>query len=353
MKKTHLLVGLGISISLLTACQNSSSGSSSNTAPTKAETTTQTTVAPKPVTDYTLYNSVLKDYKEVVEDLSKHPNDHSKITLNDNVNLLAYSLKKDFDSPGITYTLYDFDKNGVDELVISMSPRKDDHGIIDIYTISDEKLIRVTNRENQLDMIGERMSILPLEDGTFSYIGAGTAKDHLYIHYKFNEKGDALEEIKRGTTEDTIKNLPPKLDLKQTEWKPTQWYITSPEKQKEVAKKKVDIQAIQNGDYSSLKGTWVDGTGHTFIFDDKGLVDENYEMKLSSFKELEGTLRGGYGPKNSPVGGAAVYIIPGGVTMTAYKNDTFVDPAPTDKDRIFAGQQLPRFASEFHYRIDN
>lgn len=92
MKKTHLLVGLGISISLLTACQNSSSGSSSAT--TEAETTTQTTVAPKPVTDYTLYNSILKDYKEVVENVTKHANDHSKIKHNDNVNLLAYSLKK-------------------------------------------------------------------------------------------------------------------------------------------------------------------------------------------------------------------------------------------------------------------
>ena len=88
MKKTHLLVGLGISISLLTACQNSSSGSSS------ATTEAETTVAPKPVTDYTLYNSILKDYKEVVENVTKHANDHSKIKHNDNVNLLAYSLKK-------------------------------------------------------------------------------------------------------------------------------------------------------------------------------------------------------------------------------------------------------------------
>ena len=117
--------------------------------------------------------------------------------------------------------------------------------------------------------------------------------------------------------------------------------------------KKLDIQAIQNGDYSSLKGTWVDGTGHTFIFDEKGLVDENYEMKLSSFKENKGTLIGGYGPKNLPVGGAAVYIIPGGVPMTDDRSGTFVDPIQTDKDRIFAGQQFPRFADEFHYRIDD
>lgn len=108
MKKTHLLVGLGISISLLTACQNSSS--SSNSATTEVETTTQTTVAPKPVTDYTLYNSVLKDYKEVVENVTKHQNDHSKIKHNVNVNSIAYLVKKGFDSPGISYTLYDFDK---------------------------------------------------------------------------------------------------------------------------------------------------------------------------------------------------------------------------------------------------
>ena len=231
-----------------------------------------------------------------------------------------------------------------------MGPTREDHATLDIYTISDGKVIRLTNKDNKLDKIGDKSNLYPLEDGTFSYSSSDTAN---YARYRLNKKGDAFEVVTEGTTEDVIKNLPPKLDLKQNEWKPTQWYITSPEKQKEVAKKKLDIKAIQNGDYSSLKGTWVDGTGHTFTFDEKGLVDENNEMKLSYFKEYKGTLIGGYGPKNSPVGGAAVYIIPGGVPMTADRNDTFVDPIQTDKDRIFAGQQFPRFASEFHYRIDD
>lgn len=348
MKKTHLLVGLGISISLLTACQNSSSGSSSAT--TEAETTTQTTVAPKPVTDYTLYNSVLKDYKEVVENVTNSNAQKKSNSQNPNVNSTAYSVKRVYDAPGISYTLEDFDKNGVDELVITMGPTREDHATLDIYTISDGKVIRLTNKDNKLDKIGDKSNLYPLEDGTFSYSSSDTAN---YAHYRLNKKGDAFEVVTEGTTEDVIKNLPPKLDLKQNEWKPTQWYITSPEKQKEVAKKKLDIKAIQNGDYSSLKGTWVDGTGHTFTFDEKGLVDEDNEMKLSYFKEYKGTLIGGYGPKNSPVGGAAVYIIPGGVPMTADRNDTFVDPIQTDKDRIFAGQQFPRFASEFHYRIDD
>ena len=347
MKKTHLLIGLGISISLLTACQSSNSGSSSAT--TEAETTTQTTVSPKPVTDYTLYNSVLKDYKEVVENVTNSNAQKKSNSQNPNVNSTAYSVKRVYDAPGISYTLEDFDKNGVDELVITMGPTREDHATLDIYTISDGKVIRLTNKDNKLDKIGDKSNLYPLEDGTFSYSSSDTAN---YAHYRLNKKGDAFEVVTEGTTEDVIKNLPPKLDLKQNEWKPTQWYITSPEKQKEVAKKKLDIKAIQNGDYSSLKGTWVDGTGHTFTFDEKGLVDENNEMKLSYFKEYKGTLIGGYGPKNSPVGGAAVYIIPGGVPMTADRNDTFVDPIQTDKDRIFAGQQFPRFASEFHYRID-
>ena len=348
MKKTHLLIGLGISISLLTACQSSNSGSSSAT--TEAETTTQTTVSPKPVTDYTLYNSVLKDYKEVVENVTNSNAQKKSNSQNPNVNSTAYSVKRVYDAPGISYTLEDFDKNGVDELVITMGPTREDHATLDIYTISDGKVIRLTNKDNKLDKIGDKSNLYPLEDGTFSYSSSDTAN---YAHYRLNKKGDAFEVVTEGTTEDVIKNLPPKLDLKQKEWKPTQWYITSPEKQKEVAKKKLDIKAIQNGDYSSLKGTWVDGTGHTFTFDEKGLVDENNEMKLSYFKEYKGTLIGGYGPKNSPVGGAAVYIIPGGVPMTADRNDTFVDPIQTDKDRIFAGQQFPRFASEFHYRIDD
>ena len=345
MKKSHLLVGLGISISLLTACQNSSS----NSATTEAETTTQTTVAPKPVTDYTLYNSVLKDYKEVVENVNNSNGQKESNSQNPNVNSTAYSVKRVYDAPGISYRLEDFDKNGVDELVISMGPTREDHATLDIYTISDGKVIRLTNKDNKLDKIGDKSNLYPLEDGTFSYSNTDTAN---YAHYRLNQKGDAFEVVTEGTTEDVIKNLPPKIDLKQNEWKPTQWYITSPEKQKEVAKKKLDIQAIQNGDYSSLKGTWVDGTGHTFIFDEKGLVDENYEMKLSYFKELNGTLVGGYGPKNLPVGGAAVYIIPGGVPMSDNRSGTFVDPIKTDKDRIFAGQQFPRFDYEFHYRID-
>ena len=343
MKKTHLLVGLGISISLLTACQNSNS--SSNSATTEAETTTQTTVAPKPVTDYTLYNFILNEYKEVIKATVEKKESYTPKKESEGLNPFAYLATPGINRPGIAYTLYDFDKNGVDELVVSVNFSENTYNIIDIRTIVNGKVVRLTNDQNNLRLIGESTFLEALEDGTFILEKKGSKN----TRYRFNDNGDNLVVVQQETDQE----LPSKIIFKTEEWKPTQWYITSPEKQKEVAKKKLDIQAIQNGDYSSLKGTWVDGTGHTLIFDDYGLVDENYEMKLSYFKEYKGTLIGGYGPKNLPVGGAAVYIIPGGVPMTDDRNSTFVDPIQTDKDRIFTGQQFPRFSSEFHYRIDD
>ena len=344
MKKKHLLVGLGISISLLTACQNSNS--SSNSATTEAETNTQTTVAPKPMTDYTLYNSVLEKYKELLDAESKHlETDYTK-----NINYLAKTAKSIYDSPGIIYTLYDFDKNNVDELVISLNSDTDNYEILDIYTISNGKVIRLTNKDNKLDNLSALSHLYMLEDGTFSYLGYIKEEPH-YVHYKIT--GDALEVIKEGSNKEITQGLSPKLSLNQLDWKPTQWFISSPNKHDTFSRKKLDIKGIKNGDYSSLKGTWVDGLGHTLIFDENGLVDENYEMNLSYFKEYKGTLIGGYGPKNSPVGGAAVYIIPGGVPMTDNRSGTFQDPIQTDKDRIFAGQHFPRFANEFYYKIDD
>ena len=165
-----MLLGLGISISLLTACQNSSSNSA--TTKTEAEAPTQTTITPKTVTDYTLYNSVLKEYKEVVENVTDSNGQKKSTTNNQNVNSTAYSVKRVYDAPGISYTLEDFDKNGVDELVISMGPTREDHTTLDIYTISNGKVIRLTNKDNRLDKIG-----------------------------------DAFEVVTEGTTEDTIKNF--------------------------------------------------------------------------------------------------------------------------------------------------
>ena len=304
MKKSHLLLGLGISISLLTACQKQETATSSTT---EATTTTveETTVAPKPVADYTLYNTVLQDYKEA---LKKEGGSFNQ----DNINPFILIAKTNHYLQGASYILYDFDKNGVDELLVATTSRDNKHAILDIRTIVDGKVVRVTNADNQLGFIGERMNIFPREDGSFTYIGAGSAKDHLYAHYKWNEAGSALERVKEGTTPDVIEGLAPELNIPDKDWYPVQWYITSPEKQKEMAKAKLDLQAIKNGDYTSIKGTWVNRLGYTLIFDENGLVSDKEVVDFSRLK----------------------------------------DPSQIDRDRLWAGQALSDDPADFYYKLD-
>lgn len=338
MKKSHLLLGLGISISLLTACQKQETATSSTT---EATTTTvaETTIAPKPVADYTLYNTVLQDYKEALKKESGSFNQ-------DNINPFILIAKTNHYLQGASYILYDFDKNGVDELLVATTSRDNKHAILDIRTIVDGKVVRVTNADNQLGFIGERMNIFPREDGSFTYIGAGSAKDHLYAHYKWNETGSALERVKEGTTPDVIEGIAPELNIPDKDWYPVQWYITSPEKQKEMAKAKLDLQAIKNGDYTSIKGTWVNRLGYTLIFDENGLVSDTKMIDISRFNEEHGFLRGGLSFKNGT--GAALAIIPAGVTLSYSTSD----PSQIDRDRLWAGQSIADNPADFYYKID-
>ena len=338
MKKSHLLLGLGISISLLTACQKQETTTLSTS---EATTTTveKTTVAPKPVTDYTLYNSVLQDYKEA---LKKQGGSFNK----ENINNYILIAKNNHYLQGASYILYDFDKNGVDELLVATTSRDNKHAILDIRTIVDGKVVQVTNAENQLSFIGERMNIFPLEDGTFTYIGAASAKDHLYAHYKWNETGSTLEKVKEGTTPDVIEGLAPKLNILDKDWYPVQWYITSPEKQKEMAKAKLDIQAIQKGDYTTLTGTWVNRLGYTLKFNKNGLVSNTETIDLSRFKEDKGILKGGIQFKNGT--GAALAIIPARIPLSYSTSD----PSQIDRDRLWAGQSIADNPADFYYKID-
>ena len=50
------------------------------------------------------------------------------------------------------------------------------------------------------------------------------------------------------------------------------------EEKKEV--KKMDLEAIANGDYSSIAGVWQDDKGNKLVFNDKGLVSQELEELL-------------------------------------------------------------------------
>ena len=42
----------------------------------------------------------------------------------------------------------------------------------------------------------------------------------------------------------------------------------------------MDINAIANGDFSSIAGTWQNSRGETMVFDKNGLVSDNVVVKI-------------------------------------------------------------------------
>lgn len=119
---------------------------------------------------------------------------------------------------------------------------------------------------------------------------------------------------------------------------------SSDTKQTSTSEKKqsgMDLKAIKAKDYSSIKGTWIDGRGNELIFDDKGLVSEDVELDASSFKQKDQIAEMTVSAK-SGVGGYGLLLLPKG--QKAGKDDA----SDKSKDRIWAGQS-PAYGDDDNY----
>ena len=116
---------------------------------------------------------------------------------------------------------------------------------------------------------------------------------------------------------------------------------TSTEEKKQSG---MDLKALKAKDYSSIKGTWIDGRGNELVFDDKGLVSEDVELNASSFKQKNQIAEMTVSAK-SGVGGYGLLLLPKG--QKAGKDDA----SDKSKDRIWAGQS-PAYGDDdnFYYR---
>ena len=106
----------------------------------------------------------------------------------------------------------------------------------------------------------------------------------------------------------------------------------------------MDLKVIKAKDYSSIKGTWIDGRGNELVFDDQGLVSEDVELNGSSFKQKDQIAEMTVSAK-SGVGGYGLLLLPKG--QKAGKDDA----SDKSKDRIWAGQS-PAYGDDdnFYYR---
>ncbi|EFO00514.1 hypothetical protein [Streptococcus mitis] len=160
MKKLFLFSISILAISILTACQHQSENTSATSSEAISSSTSSTSsTSEEKKTDYTLYNTVLKEYAKVLDGSSASPKE-----LNSKANL-KNTYPKEYS--GLQYSLYDLDQNGTDELLVALKTDSNYYDLLDIRTLKNGEVIRLTNAENNLDFIGERVHFNPLENGYF------------------------------------------------------------------------------------------------------------------------------------------------------------------------------------------
>lgn len=124
------------------------------------------------------------------------------------------------------------------------------------------------------------------------------------------------------------------------------------EEKKEV--KKMDLEAIANGDYSSIAGVWQDDKGNKLVFNDKGLVSQELEGYGASLTDYGTASEGIYGGRD---GGFLLEYIPAGVSIGNQVDDqgqvVFKDSSDATKNRLWSGVGQASFAEQgsFYYHV--
>ena len=120
----------------------------------------------------------------------------------------------------------------------------------------------------------------------------------------------------------------------------TEEKISTQEEQTNAKSQKIDEQAILNGDFSTLVGTWRNGLGQEFTFDKNGLVNSGNIEKVSiaSDGSVNFSVRSGFT-------GYGMSIYPAGTTITWVDSDL-------SKNRLIAGQAAPTSSEQVFYKVD-
>lgn len=117
----------------------------------------------------------------------------------------------------------------------------------------------------------------------------------------------------------------------------------------------MNLQEIQNGNFSSIAGTWKNGKGWTLVFDGAGSADQVFlngeNMLVNRIQPTDNHLSGGFANPKYKVGGAIIRFIPAGTSLPVYI-EQIADHSDIGKDRIWTGQSAGWEASDFFYRVD-
>lgn len=319
--------------------------------------------------DYSLYDGVIDKYAEVMGSSSVTP----AADINPEARAIYETTYKGITYPsegykGIGYTLVDLDKNGTDELLISLL-HKDETSLLDIYTIKDKKLIRLTSAEQGMDQIGVHQAVRLLPDGKFLFVAGSSMFNRVFLVYQINAAGDSFENLfKTEILSEAQEKYGQELDLGSYNWTlvterpgaPAAPAASSSDANESTpapaSSTGMDIAAIQNGDFSSIAGTWQNAKGYTYTFDSNGLVSNQTYVNLSRATVENGILKAYEDPTSPGPGGAVLYFIPKGVSLpdVVSGGQTYADASDASRDRVYGTQNDINQALNdyFMYKVD-
>ena len=163
----------------------------------------------------------------------------------------------------------------------------------------------------------------------------------------FNHKKQDAEAVNAPTTEQssttstaTTSSTTTSSTTSQDSITTTEEKLSTQEEQTNAKSQRIDEQAIQNGDFSTLVGTWRNGLGQEFTFDKNGLVNSgNIEkVRIGNHGTIEFSIREG-------ISGYGMSIYPAGTTITWVDSDL-------SKNRLIAGQAAPTSSEQVFYKVD-
>ena len=168
------------------------------------------------------------------------------------------------------------------------------------------------------------------------------------LFFFFNHKKQDAEVVTTPTTEQRSTTSMTTTSTTTTSSTTSQESITTTEEERpstqeektNAESQKIDEQAILNGDFSTLVGTWRNGLGQEFTFDKNGLVNSGNIEKVSMGNDgsINFSVRSG-------AKGFGMSIYPAGTTMKWVDSDL-------SKNRLIAGQAAPTSSEQVFYKVD-
>ena len=208
--------------------------------------------------------------------------------------------------------------------------------MVEIYQDADEMIVLRSKEKGINWLLLLSCSLIPIVLTSFIFFFNHKKQDTEAVSTTTEQVSTTSTTTTSTTSATTTTSLTTTQDSSTT----TEEKPSTQEEQRNAESQKIDEQAILNGDYSTLVGTWRNGLGQEFTFDKNGLVNSgNIEkVRIGSHGTIEFSIRDG-------ISGYGMSIYPAGLIMDGLDTDL-------TKNRLIAGQSAPTRSEQVFYKVD-